>query len=181
MGAGASAGERRLAHEPGPWPGHSEVIVTLTLNDLRLPVDPAERGTLLSSWRWLTGPDAVPVLLTVLGDAFVQAPKESAIRLLAVGAATLTPVASGMDEFKLLLADEGFVRKHFAPDVVRALRVAGTMLAPGQVYSYRIPPALGGSRTVDNRKPLSVAEHFSVLGQICEHAAHMGSTAPLPQ
>jgi hypothetical protein len=150
------------------------VPVTLTLDDLRVNIHHVDRSTLLSSWHWLTGADQIPIVVTALGDAFLHAPLGSgAIRMLAVGPAMVTPIASSLDDFRELLQDDAFVRQHFRPDLVRALRAAGIVLGPGEVYSYKIPPALGGTDDLDNLKPLKLEEHFAVFGKLQEHAARL--------
>jgi hypothetical protein len=46
-------------------------------------------------------------------------------------------------------------------------------LAQGQLYSYRVPPALGGEYSADNLEPTDISVHFSILGQINQRARNL--------
>jgi len=61
------------------------------------------------------------------------------------------------------------------------LRDAGRTLGPGQVFSWRTPPALGGELVADNLEPTDVAVHFSLTGQIHRQIADLPEGTPIPE
>lgn len=143
--------------------------MAITLNELTVNFDHLECERLLEDWRWLLGPAKQPILLTAAGDAFVQDVSDGSIYLLDVAAGELLRVAEDVTGFQALLADREFVLSHFAVAMVADLRDAGFTLAPGQIYSFRHPPVLGGGYTLDNVEPVDIEVHFSMAGQIHEH------------
>ena len=58
------------------------------------------------------------------------------------------------------------VNQWFIPQLVGDLIAGGKRLAPGQCYSYKIPPVLEGEIAPANFEPTDLSVHFSVLGQI---------------
>jgi hypothetical protein len=52
------------------------------------------------------------------------------------------------------------------PDMVALLEARGERLAPGQCYSYQVPPCFGGPLTTDNVRAVPARVHFSVTGQM---------------
>ena len=51
----------------------------ITVDDLTVNFEHADRATLLADWEWRIGPDRLPILITALGHAFVQDPRRSPI------------------------------------------------------------------------------------------------------
>jgi len=142
----------------------------ITLNDLIVSFGELERESLLSSWRWLIGDGRTPVLVTVMGDAFVQDKKDGGVHLLSVGPGTIETVAESFDEFREVLADPDFLMEHFVPGLVADLRARGLVLESGKVYGFKVPPILGGGYVLENLEPTDIAVHFEMSGQIYEKA-----------
>jgi hypothetical protein len=140
--------------------------VALTLNDLTVSFSHLPRETLLEDWVWLIGTRRFPILITALGDAFVQDADDGSVHLLSAGAGTCSRVADDVATFRERLSDRAFVLDNFVPGIVADLRNSGRPLAQGQLYSYRVPPALGGEYSADNLEPTDISVHFSLLGQI---------------
>ena len=143
----------------------------ITLNDLTANFGQIKRESLLSSWRWLIGESKLPVLLTVMGDAFVQDTEDGSVHLLSVGPGTIERVADSIDEFREVLSDRTFVMDHFVPNLVVELRTAGHILEPGQLYGFKVAPILGGGYVLDNLEPTDIAVHFELNGQIYENSS----------
>ena len=144
--------------------------MALTLNDLTVSFSHLPRETLLREWVWLIGPRRFPILITALGDAFVQDADDGSVHLLSAGAGTLSRVSEDVDAFRQRLADQTFVLDNFVPRIIVALRTSGKSLSHGQLYSYRVPPSLGGAYNVDNLEPTDISVHFCLLGQINQRA-----------
>ena len=114
----------------------------ITLDDLTVNFAHLDAATLLEDWRWLIGAEKRPVLITALGDAFLQ-DIDGSIHWLSAGDGVLATVAGGAEEFSSLLGDKAFVTEHFAPHVIVNLRNRGAYLKPGQLFGYKVPPHLG--------------------------------------
>jgi hypothetical protein len=153
--------------------------VPITLDDLTVNFGHLDRASILSDWRWLVGSARHPVLITALGDAFLQDSRDGSIHLLSCGPATLESVCSDLDEFEGRLKDADFVVEHFAPNVVVALRASGKNLGTGQLYGYKVPPHLGGEYSDDNLEPTDIAVHFSLMGQLHAKARNLDAGTPI--
>lgn len=138
----------------------------ITLDDLTVRFDHLDPKLLLEDWRWLIGSSKHPVLVSAIGDAFVQEEADSTIFLLDTAAGTCTPVASDLQSLRALLSEAEWVMDHLAADAVADFLSHGLRLGPGEVYSWRRPPVLGGEYELANIERTDIAVHFSTTGQI---------------
>lgn len=149
----------------------------ITLNDLTVNISHLDQTKLLQDWEWLIGVSRFPILVTALGDAFLQDAGTGEISLLSSGAGEIQRICKNVESFQSLLADHEFVSEHFVPSVVVQLREAGVTLEKGQLYGFKTPPALGGEYVIENNEPTDISVHFSLLGQInAQVAAHPDGT-----
>lgn len=139
--------------------------MNMTLNDLTVSPQGLDRDTLLESWYWLIPKQAKPVLITALGDVFVQDGR-GAVHFLNTCSGTVTKIADSGEAFKALLQDAGFVTEYMHPAKIVELRDAGLRLTPGTCYSYKHLMVLGGQDTVDNIEVSSIAIHVDFSGHI---------------
>ena len=102
----------------------------MTLDDLTVSFAHIDRAALLADWQWLIGQQRYPILLTAIGDAFVQDADDETVHFLNCGAASIVPICSGIIEFRDLLTQREFVIKNFAPQIVAQLRQNGLTLTP---------------------------------------------------
>jgi len=143
--------------------------VPVTMQDLTVSfAHLANREVLLEDWRWLVGPSLQPVLVTASGDAFLQDASDGSVHVLDTIAGEVSRVAGSVDELRALLGDRGFVTGYLAVEMVSDLKRAGRLLGPGQVYGWKVPPALGGEVAPHNVEPTDMDVHFSITGQIHE-------------
>ena len=140
----------------------------ITMNDLTVNFKHLDRDNLLADWHWLIGPARLPILLPSIGNAFVQDTGDGSVYLLDVGAAEVIPVADDFENFQKLLDDNAFVMNLFAAKMVVSLREAGLALQPGQIYSFKRPPILGGEYALENVEATDIEVHFSILGQLTQ-------------
>jgi hypothetical protein len=140
--------------------------MVITMKELAINFNHLDYNTLLKDWQWLIGSSKLPILLTAAGDAFVQDAKGGPIHFLDVGKRELNTVAGNDNELHSLLTSKDFVANHFATENVRALIQAGMRLRPGQIYSFKVLPILGGQCTPENVEMSEIASHFSLVGQI---------------
>jgi hypothetical protein len=130
-----------------------------------------DREGLLSDWEWLIGQDKVPILLSAAGDAFIQDTRDGTVHMLDVGVAKTGPVANSAQEFQGLLADPEFVAEYFSIRLIGEIHRRGICLGTGEIYSFKVPPFLGGEQSADNIEPASIEVHFSIFGQAAQQAA----------
>lgn len=153
--------------------------MAITLNDLTVNVAHLNQSTLLEDWEWLLGASRLPILVTALGDAFLQDEETGEITLLSAGPGEFQQICEDVDSFRSLLADQEFVTEYFVPGVVIQLRDAGVVLGEGQLYGFKTPPALGGEYVIENHEPTDIAVHFSILGQINGQVAAQPAGTPV--
>jgi hypothetical protein len=128
-----------------------------------------EEGTdaqLLADWRWLIGADEFKVIrVTAFGNLFLR-DSEGRVHLLDTTRGWIREVAASEQEWMRCLDDVGHRRLWLLPFVVELLRRDGVLLKPGQCYSWKHPPHLGGEMAADNAEPCDIMVHVSVLGQL---------------
>ncbi|HQR66540.1 MAG TPA: DUF1851 domain-containing protein [Thermoanaerobaculia bacterium] len=132
------------------------------VTDLRTMCTPA-----LEQWHWLLPPslELEPLLLTALGDLFLEAPDQSVL-FLDTTDGTVTLIAKNRESWQRQLQDSERLSYWFQPGFVAALRASGYSLADGEVFSPTIPPILGGKQAPENYSPTHWLAHFHLLGQI---------------
>ena len=104
-------------------------------------------------------------LLTRAGDLFIAVP-DGSIHMLDVGAGHLQRVAESREKFCAKLDEQGAADDLLMVPIVDQLVASGTVLGPGQCYSYRMLPTLGGSYKADNRMVFPIREHFGGWGSV---------------
>ncbi|MCK7598804.1 DUF1851 domain-containing protein [Microbulbifer sp. CAU 1566] len=145
----------------------------MTLNDLTVNFSHLEREKILSDWRWLIGDEKLPILITAFGEAFLQDVNDNSVHFLNVADGVISHIAASPEALKAKLSDKEFVSEFLAVQAVGDLRQADKLLEHGQVYSFKLAPALGGDITADNLEPSDIEVHFSVLGQIQEQVKNL--------
>ena len=138
----------------------------ITWDDLTVNFDDFKSEDLLKDWRWLIGGSAQPILISSVGDAFIQ-DETGKIFWLETGAGVITEVASSYEEFKAELSDKEKVSEWFLVPIIADLKALNILLEKGQCYGYKHPPILGGQYEASNFEPTNLSVHFAVTGQIC--------------
>jgi hypothetical protein len=137
----------------------------ITWNELTVSFDPAKADEFLNDWRWLVGHEVNLVLISALGDLFLN-DADGNILWLDMGSARLMRIAKSTNEFKQLMQQTEHANEWFAPQLVGDLIVSGARLAAGQCYSYKVPPMLSGKFELANFEPTDLLVHCSTCGQI---------------
>ena len=140
-------------------------IMHITWNELTVNFQKHGAANLLRDWRWLLGEPMQLMIVSALGDMFL-ADAEGRVHWLDTGAGQLQQVAESTEEFKRLMQQRENADQWFIPQLVGDLMTSGVHLAPGQCYSYKKPPILGGKIEPENFEPTDLSVHFSILGQI---------------
>jgi hypothetical protein len=139
----------------------------ITLKQLIREIDTVDIADITSSWQWRISKMHAVVTISSLGDMFLLG-KDNAVYWLQTDRGELVKIAEGFEEYQKFLNDSDKIDNWFLPSFVEKLLEAGKTLKSNQVYSYKIPPVLGGEYTVENIEPVSMSVHFSFSGQICE-------------
>jgi hypothetical protein len=155
--------------------------VRITLSDLTVDVDHVDQERLLDDWRWLTGPSKRLILVSAIGDAFLQDEDDGTVHLLDTAAGWCGLVAHDADEFRLLLADSEWVTDHLAALVVADFLRNDLRLERGEIYSWKRPPVLGGEYELANAETSDIAVHFSVTGQIHQQVRNLPAGTPIKE
>jgi hypothetical protein len=122
---------------------------------------------IISSWQWLLGDIKDVVLITSLGDMFLVG-KDGAIYWLQTDLGTFCKVADDIEKFQQYLEEDDKIDNWLLPVLVDKLINEGKVIKENEVYSYKIPPILGGKYTLENIEPTDISLHFTFAGQICE-------------
>lgn len=143
----------------------------MTINDLIVKSELFKQEDIFSDWRFLIGKDSNVVIITALGNAFVEIPKklfrkDFGIFFLDSGLGSFEKVAENRSEIETKMQSADFVNKYFMPDLVSELKNHLGELEQDQVYSFKTPPLLGGNYDLSNFDKVHIGVHFSVSGQI---------------
>lgn len=139
----------------------------MNANDLTISIEGLDFRKLLSDWSSLLRGNFGPFLMNAFGDLFLQG-EDGRVYFLDLASGKIDGVAKDMEEFGELLNAGEHITDWFMPALVQELQAAGIRLKPGQCYSYKIPPFLNGSLTLENIEPTDIYVHYSVLGQMYE-------------
>jgi Domain of unknown function (DUF1851) len=118
--------------------------------------------------RWVSSIAGV----TRMGDAFVER-ADGEVIFLDTLEGTLKHAATNQNAFLKLLKAERSTRRGYILIWHSRLEARSERLAPGQCYSYKIPPILGGSFESANVKAVSALVHFCIMGQLHEQTRHL--------
>ncbi len=140
----------------------------MDLNDLTVNISHLDRSSLLEDWVWLIGTKNLPILVTASGDVFLQHTETGKISFMSVVSGKTNDIVDSIDAFRTRLTETDFVTEYFAVNLVGDLIQSGVKLDHNQIYSYRVPPALGGEFAIENIETTDIRVHFSLTGQIHE-------------
>lgn len=150
----------------------------LTWKELTLNPDAMDFNELLSDWRWLAPKSMVPIVVTALGDFFLQ-DDDGSVHWLEVGAGTLSQVAANLPEFEKKIVQPENADLWFLPELIGDLIDEGQVLAEGQCYSWQVPPGLNGEISVENLQPQDIRVHCSLFGQIFQQTKDLPDGTPI--
>lgn len=118
-----------------------------------------------SEWQWLLDNQKEVLLVSAIGDMFLLG-NDNSVYWLETGTGELTCVAENLEEFQGHLANEQLADNWFLPELINQLVSNGLTLKENQVYSFKIPPVLGGDYSIDNFEATDISVHFSITGQM---------------
>jgi hypothetical protein len=137
----------------------------VNLDDLTVKIKDVSVDRLTEHWTWLIGTDKTPIMVSAIGDMFLQGHNKK-IYWLDVGGGEHKLIAERIQDFEEKLKNIEQVNEWFMIDLTTELRLSDKQLNEGQLYSYKKLPILGGDYTADNFAPLDIEEHFRYTGDI---------------
>ena len=144
--------------------GGEDAGVNLAFQDLLAPVTLPGAGDPLQSWRWRTGADATPWLVTALGDVFVRS-GDGRISFLDTYVGQLSEAAAANTDWTRALHRAGNLDQWFDPNLVSALRGRGLRLGAEQCYAPIEPLILGGRMEPENFEVTDWRVYIRLTGQ----------------
>jgi len=150
----------------------------MTLDDLTVNFSHLDRKKLMEDWRWLLAPTMSPVLITAIGNAFLQDESSGEIFFLDVGSADIILIAVSMSEFNELLEQHSFVMKFFEVSLFIELQKISPR-SSATLYSFKKLPTLGGDYQTSNFELADVEVHFSICGQLQRQINNFAPGTPI--
>lgn len=138
-----------------------------TLDQLTKDISAIDQHDILSDWRWLLPEVRSVLMVTCMGDMFLE-DKNGNILFLLYDGGDLEIVAENKTELELHLKDEEKFDNWFLPVLFEKLMMAGKHLKSNEVYSLKTLGVLGGEYIVENIEPTDMSVHFSFAGQVCK-------------
>ncbi len=139
---------------------------------------PADFDEIMEAWRWTVPRTARPLLITALGDVFLEA-ESGEVQFLDTQAGKLQTVASSREQWYRMLTSADHVELWFRPAFVHELKSRGKPLQREAVYSPTIPLVLNGKLTVENYTPSRWDAHLHVMGQIHRQVKDLPPGTPI--
>lgn len=137
----------------------------ITWKDLSIDFSNIESNKLIADWIWLIGNDKKPIMISSIGDMFLQDYNDN-IYWLNAGEGLLDFVSSSFNDFKLKLKDDSQVDEWFMIRLVKEIKESGLELSSGKLYGYKKLPIIGGDYIPENFELTDLEVHFSLTGQI---------------
>jgi hypothetical protein len=112
--------------------------------------------------------DLLPVQFDILmvnkfGDV-ILIQQDGSAHILDVGAGVMISLADDLDQFTEMLAEHG--RNWLLVPLADECAAHGLGLKPGQCYSYRTPPLIGGPYELSNIYVAELEAHYAFLGEL---------------
>jgi hypothetical protein len=134
-------------------------------NDLSVNFNHIDENRLIESWSWLIGLNKKPILISSIGDLFLE-DEEGFCYWLNVGEGIIEKVADNLNEFNTKLKNEEFVDEWFLIELIAELKRSGLELTEKKLFGYKTLPILGGEYKPENFELTDIEVHFELSGQI---------------
>ncbi len=122
-------------------------------------------ATVLRPFHALLPSDLTVWLVNRYGDViFVR--DDGSVDMLDVGGTAVKTLADSREHLTFLIDESGNANDWLMIPLVDKCVAAGLHLQPGQCYSYRQAPLLGGNYTVANTVIMPLAQHYAFYGML---------------
>ena len=119
----------------------------------------------LDGWKWIGLDGLTPAAVSAFGDIFFRA-SDGSIHHLDMIDGRLQAISTSWDEFSALVQDADRRDDLLLANFVLAARKNGLILASGQCYDFKTPPAIGGEMTVAQIETNFFVVKVHIAGQI---------------
>jgi hypothetical protein len=124
----------------------------------------------LRDWRWLHTDLGRPILVSAVGDVFVESATGEVSRL-DTGVGSLCFIAESRAAFDAMASNFANLEDWFLRSVVSELRAKGILLGHNQCYGFKILPMFReGSYGATNRFVLNALEHIRFTADVVRQA-----------
>jgi hypothetical protein len=152
--------------------------MNLTINHLIRDMTKVDQADLLSCWQWKLKDEMRILMITNLGDLFLEGTDGYIYRLLTDGG-EMIKIANSKSEFEDLLKEEKNIDNWLLPLLMEKLINADLTLKENEVYSPIKMAILGGNYDVSNFLPTDMSVHFAFTGQISEQVKDLPDGTPV--
>lgn len=136
--------------------GHGmELTKTFTAN---------EYARALDSWAWLDLSGKTPAFASLFGDVFFRS--GNGWWFLDTIEGTLARRWATQEELAAELATDDGQDQYLLGGLAFSAHERGIVLEPGDVYDFRVPPALGGPFDIENITAIAFAVSLTIAGQL---------------
>ena len=137
----------------------------ISWEELAVNFEHIEREAIVKEWRWLIGDTAQPILISAVGDAFLEE-ENGEILWLITGSGELEKVADSFEEFEEKLNDEELVHDWFLVSIVSDFIERGFALSTGNLLGFKTLPIFGGEYEAENYQEIDIETYFDYSGKM---------------
>lgn len=119
----------------------------------------------LASWAFLLPRRFSLLFANRFGDVFIVQ-EDGSVHMLNLATGTLDRLADKIEDLADLLEVDVLRQNWLMTNLVDQCIEAGLLLKPGEVYSYKVPPSLGGTMELDNVEIMPAADHYHAMAEI---------------
>ncbi len=132
----------------------------------------------LDGWRWIGLAGLTAMAVSAFGEVFFQR-EDGAILHLDTLDGALAPVADSLSQWVANLNGPEHRDRLLLAGLVIAARSRGIVLAAGECYDFKLPPALGGATDVEQMHKQLFVVKSSIAGQLHEQIKDLPPGTPI--
>jgi hypothetical protein len=137
----------------------------VSVSNYIIPQEGLDWPEMLRDWHWLLPASLEVWIVTRFADVIIVQ-DDGSVWLLDTGGGSYKRIADSRDHFAELAEDSDTFTNWFMASAVDEMVEDGLFLGPGQCYSFRLPPGLGGEYAISNYMITDIRVHLSMHGQI---------------
>jgi len=137
-----------------------------------------DNNEIIKNWIWLIGEDKSPIMISCIGDMFLEG-TGGKVYWLNVGDGTIEEVANSKEEFLSKMNESEISANWFMFGLVSEIYDSGLTPKPGKLFSYKVPPVVGGEYVPDNFEIKDIIEHFDFSGDLHKKIKDLPEGTPI--
>jgi len=144
----------------------------MNIDDYLINQEGLDWPSLLEDWKWLLPESYTIWLVNRLGD-IVVVNEDGSVNFMEIADGSFEKIAESRDDFIKQVDRTEYANGCFAIPLVDQLVESGLRLSEKTVYSFKVPPALGGRRLPENFQVTDISVHYSVFGQLLRQVKNL--------